>query len=361
MDKPLLSICIPTFNRAEIVYECVKNCLKNEFKELEVVVNDNCSTDNTKELLAKIEDSRFSYYRNESNIGYQNLTVVLSKCKGKFALLMSDEDEVYNVDWLYVFNKLRDSGDAAVFQCEYYDEDGNCLVKGPDIKFEKDNSRSYCFALRRCLYAGALIVKKEVLDKVWDSIDKSGYMWSTYPQCVLPLYCIKYGSFQKLEGLFVRRTERNNKVIVPISTNDREPYFSINSRLKQNEEWIKLFFSMGLDEIKLSRIAQEILLMNAREIVEYYNIIYTSDWKKNKSLLMYRKRICNDRDNINKIKWIKIFIGTKRYLLRKEKEYFKNNNMHYYRNNKNNYKKRMCLEWITLLKKLIGVKVRTKN
>ena len=75
MEDILLSICIPTYNRADIVYECVKECLKISGDDIEVVVNDNCSTDDTKGKLEKIVDKRFRYYRNNENIGYSNLMV----------------------------------------------------------------------------------------------------------------------------------------------------------------------------------------------------------------------------------------------------------------------------------------------
>ena len=60
-----LSICIPTFNRAEIVYRTVKKCLEYNSDKIEVVVSDNCSDDNTEELLMKIDDKRFKYFKNK--------------------------------------------------------------------------------------------------------------------------------------------------------------------------------------------------------------------------------------------------------------------------------------------------------
>lgn len=47
-----ISICIPTYNRANVVYRTVVNCLKCKDEDIEVVVSNNCSEDNTEELLS---------------------------------------------------------------------------------------------------------------------------------------------------------------------------------------------------------------------------------------------------------------------------------------------------------------------
>ena len=53
MDKVLLSICIPTFNGGSTIEETL-NCIINavdKFDDIEVIVSDNCSDDNTEEIL----------------------------------------------------------------------------------------------------------------------------------------------------------------------------------------------------------------------------------------------------------------------------------------------------------------------
>lgn len=94
MGKPKLSICYPTYNRADIIYGNVMRCLKYEGDDIEVIVQDNCSTDHTEKILSEIKDPRFHYYRNSENIGPVNLMTILTKSQANFALLLSDEDEV---------------------------------------------------------------------------------------------------------------------------------------------------------------------------------------------------------------------------------------------------------------------------
>ena len=47
----LVSVIIPTYNRAELVCECISSVKKSTYSSLEVIIVDNCSTDATIELI----------------------------------------------------------------------------------------------------------------------------------------------------------------------------------------------------------------------------------------------------------------------------------------------------------------------
>lgn len=71
MVKPLVSIVIPVYNREQYIADCIQSALDQTIKNLEVVIVDNCSTDNTLGICKGIaeKDGRVRVYENESNIG----------------------------------------------------------------------------------------------------------------------------------------------------------------------------------------------------------------------------------------------------------------------------------------------------
>ncbi len=95
---PLLSICIPTFNRASLLDVCLASLLPQVAscgEQVEVVVSDNASTDETRDLLTKWQQRfPFRLHRHNDNIGLLgNITFVAGTlARGDFIWLLGDDD-----------------------------------------------------------------------------------------------------------------------------------------------------------------------------------------------------------------------------------------------------------------------------
>lgn len=95
--QPVLSICIPTFNRSGYLYFTLKSIVEQDFfkntNDIEIVISDNCSEDFT-EKIAKIFADKFPdkiiYNKNETNIGDLNFEKVLSLAHGEVLKLHND-------------------------------------------------------------------------------------------------------------------------------------------------------------------------------------------------------------------------------------------------------------------------------
>lgn len=93
--KPIISICIPTYNRKEILDKCIASIvMQDEFIEnkVEIVVMDNCSDDGTKELCEEYgkKYTSFVYIRNDINMDDRRYPLLLSKASGKLRKLSND-------------------------------------------------------------------------------------------------------------------------------------------------------------------------------------------------------------------------------------------------------------------------------
>ncbi len=100
MDKIpiLLSICIPTYNRSEYLKVAIKSIVEQEAfdKRTEVVVVDNCSTDNTEVVVREFmtQYDNVKYYNNEINIGLEN-NIIKSLDHGNGAFLKLFNDYIF--------------------------------------------------------------------------------------------------------------------------------------------------------------------------------------------------------------------------------------------------------------------------
>ena len=103
MGHPLLSICIPTWNRWYSIDKVVLNLteqIETQSISAEIVVSDNCSTDNTYFLLKEIKKQhRFvKYYKNSENIwGMKNLSKVMTLWNWEYLWGLWSDDLV--IDW----------------------------------------------------------------------------------------------------------------------------------------------------------------------------------------------------------------------------------------------------------------------
>jgi glycosyltransferase involved in cell wall biosynthesis len=90
---PRVTICIPTFNRAEVLRSTLKAVLDQGYEDFVVIVSDNASEDDTAEVVASFSDPRFQYLRRERNFGaLDNINFVLRQAKTEFVVLLPDDD-----------------------------------------------------------------------------------------------------------------------------------------------------------------------------------------------------------------------------------------------------------------------------
>ena len=95
MDQPIVSICIPTFNRAQQLKKTLESIVvQDEFKNnlVEVVISDNASIDNTQELCKEysLKYSNVKYFKNTENVRDANFPLAISRASGILRKLHND-------------------------------------------------------------------------------------------------------------------------------------------------------------------------------------------------------------------------------------------------------------------------------
>ena len=91
--EPLVSVCIPAYNNAEYIKDTIDSILNQTYQNIELVIVDDNSKDNTYELIQKIGDERIKLYHNDKNLGMSgNWNRCLSLCTGKYAKLVCADD-----------------------------------------------------------------------------------------------------------------------------------------------------------------------------------------------------------------------------------------------------------------------------
>jgi len=91
---PLVSIAIPTYNRANVfLKQAIHAALEQIYPNIEIIVSNNHSTDNTEEVVKSFADPRIRYFRQPTNIGYmKNYDFCLEQARGEYFSLLPDDD-----------------------------------------------------------------------------------------------------------------------------------------------------------------------------------------------------------------------------------------------------------------------------
>ena len=96
-DLPLISICIPTYKRGEILHYCLDSILAQTYQNLEVIVAENASGDETVDVLKTYQekDARVRWFVNPATVtAFENHNLVLAEARGEYVLLVHSDDEL---------------------------------------------------------------------------------------------------------------------------------------------------------------------------------------------------------------------------------------------------------------------------
>jgi len=96
----LVSILIPTYNRAELIHRAIESALSQTFKNIEIIIVDNNSTDNTWEILQKYErefPNLIRIFNNSENLGpVMNWKTCAAYSKSPFSKILFSDDMMKN-------------------------------------------------------------------------------------------------------------------------------------------------------------------------------------------------------------------------------------------------------------------------
>ena len=95
-QRPLFTIATISYNSSAWIKYAIESVLASNFKDFEYLISDDCSTDDTWEIIQSYKDPGIKAWRNENNIGeYPNRQKVLNEAKGKYIFYIDGDDVLY--------------------------------------------------------------------------------------------------------------------------------------------------------------------------------------------------------------------------------------------------------------------------
>lgn len=139
-----LSICIPTYNRADCLKEALDSLIHQSTNEVEIVISDNASKDNTEEIVNSYRSyfPNLTYYRAEKNQGAgANFLKVIELASGEFCWFLGSDDKIEENGIRTVLSKLKIHPEVSgcCVNINYYDKSlSKIITSKPFFKFTED-------------------------------------------------------------------------------------------------------------------------------------------------------------------------------------------------------------------------------
>ena len=145
--EPYFSIIVPNYNNDKFIGRCIKSILDQTFKNWEIIVIDNLSTDRSKEIIKTFNDDRIRFYEvNNNGIIGKSRNIGINHSKGVW-LSFLDSDDLWEKDKLKkVYDIIAHNECEAVVHDEYkYFEIDNSIKRLKYGPFENNFLKNYLF------------------------------------------------------------------------------------------------------------------------------------------------------------------------------------------------------------------------
>jgi glycosyltransferase involved in cell wall biosynthesis len=149
MQKPKVSILMTAYNHQKYIIQSINSILNQNYTNFELIIINNGSTDNTKELLRKLKPKKIKIFNLKKNIGRtKGLNYGLKKCKGKYVAIQDSDDVSKKNRILSQVNFLEQNNKVGLVGSNFcvIDEKGK-ITKKNTIKLDLiNNPRSILFS-----------------------------------------------------------------------------------------------------------------------------------------------------------------------------------------------------------------------
>ena len=164
---PEISVLISAYNAEKHLAIALESIKRQSFKNFEVVIIDDKSTDNTLNIINSHRDDRFKVYSNNKNLGLtKSLNIGIKYCKGKYIARMDADDFSIEDRFLKQINFLNTNHGISVLGTSYYKINGSnkiiSIVNVPNTDLEIRH-----WLLSKCPFGhGTVMMRRDALESV---------------------------------------------------------------------------------------------------------------------------------------------------------------------------------------------------
>ena len=270
-----IDILLPTYNGEKYIGEQIESILNQTYKNINLIISDDCSTDNTPEILKEFEqkDDRIKVYLQKQNMGVvKNIEFLLREVKSEYYML-SDQDDVWLPEKVEKsLEKLKQENADLVFgDLEVVDQDLNTiypsfgdfmLLNNKIKKYINSDKLNYIY---NCVTGCTVLAKEETIKRIIPLPTTSKYLIHDH---WIGLMASLYGKVAYIPEKYIKYRQHGNN---QVGTD------KISHGFKKLDQVRELFINVKLGVFGTyvennDRFPEEMQTLNT-EIYEYFKMI----------------------------------------------------------------------------------------
>ena len=277
-DQPLVSVTVPVFNAGKYLRETIESVLNQTYKNFELILVNDASTDNSKELISSYSDPRIFYYENAVNMGIvKTRNNCIMYAKGKYIAILDNDDISLPIRLEKEVEFLESNPEYGLCGSFYdvIDSIGNFNVR-IEVPCSFSDINTYLI-FNNCFCHSSVMVRRDIMTEnkfaesyeLMEDYDLVYRLIGKTKLANLPVYTTRYRvhgknqSTKKADEMLSLRKRMDARILndlkIPYTENELTlhsnfvnstyTYFKSNAELEQLEKWLLSLYAI-LDEKK---------------------------------------------------------------------------------------------------------------
>jgi glycosyltransferase involved in cell wall biosynthesis len=273
LNQPLVSVTIPVYNAEKYLRETIESVLNQTYKNFELILVNDASTDSSKELILSFSDPRISYYENPANMGIvKTRNNCVHYAKGKYIAILDNDDISLPIRLEKEVEFLESNPEYGLCGSFYdvIDSNGNFTVR-IEVPCTSYDINTYLI-FNNCFCHSSVMIRSELMKEnkfvesyeLMEDYDLVYRLSGKTKMANLPVYTTKYRvhgknqSTKKAGEMLSLRKRMDARILndlkIPFNeseliihsnfVNSTYSYFRSGTQLKQLEEWLLKLYNI---------------------------------------------------------------------------------------------------------------------
>lgn len=235
----MISIIITAYNVEDTIIKAVQSCLNQTYSDLEILIVNDCSTDNTLSLIQSIKDSKIKIINNKENVGAGiSRRIGIKEAKGEYTSFVDGDDYIDDdfIETLYN-NARKYNADVVSSGINYV---GKNLILTYDTDEVLDSSNKFDKVVTQSKYLNNKLIKRTLWDKVQYSSRRfiedtqTSYFIMFFANKIVNLHYTGYNYTENTDSLCHNASEIKNLIYQALCAKDLCEFIAENDKININ-------------------------------------------------------------------------------------------------------------------------------